>query len=163
MISLVKFLRYVSCIALLAVAIVMSLEATLRYVFRAPIFGVQDLLSAGLLVVFSLGLADSWLSRSHVRMDMLYDNFSPTLRKIVDYISLFIAAIMGGALVYGAYKAMFHYAGYGASTPLLNIPISWLAAIVVFGAACFCLAIVYDFYLKLTGRDIPPPPPTLVA
>lgn len=156
-------IRLAGSFLLIAVTLLMATDAGLRYIFRAPIVGAQDLLSTGLLLVFCLGLADSWLARSHVRMDLAYDTMPRFMRIAVDVVSLVVAELLALALAYGGYVAFGKFSSYGAATPLLGIPYAFLAAVVIFGAFCFALAVLYDGYLRLSRRAAPQPPTSAAA
>lgn len=152
MTRLIDLLRLAGSVMLVAVALLMATDAGLRYILRSPIVGSQDLLSTGLLLVFSLGLADSWLARSHVRMDLIYGSMPKPLQVVVEILSILLAATLATGLAYGGYVAFGRFASYGAATPLLGIPHAFLAAVVVFGAVTLGLAVLLDAFRQLTGR-----------
>jgi len=93
----------VSAVILLpAIALLITADAGLRYMFNAPISWAQDLAGLLLFVLFAAGLTHSMALNAHVRMDLIYDLLPARVRQAVDVVSAAAALLFSVVLAYQA-------------------------------------------------------------
>jgi TRAP-type C4-dicarboxylate transport system permease small subunit len=108
------------------------------------LFSGSDEISGYLFAVgTSLSLAYVLVNRGHVRIDVLYIQFSAPVRAIMDLIALLVMAIFVSALLERAIDvASTSYIEQIRSNTQLRIPLAWSQIPWAFGIALFYLAIL---------------------
>lgn len=108
------------------------------------LFSGSDEISGYLFAVgTSLSMAYVLVNRGHVRIDVLYIQFGPTARAIMDIIALLVMFIFVFALLERAIDvATTSYVEEIRSNTQLRIPLAWAQIPWAFGIALFFLAIV---------------------
>jgi len=151
-----RFLRLsykVSMVVLLtAMTLMIGLDVILRMVVGMPVRGVHDMVGLGLLLLFVLALPYSWRGDFHVRMDMLYGQYGPGMKRFVDLLTAFAAGIFALLLAYQAARYIPHMMkGQSASVTLGILYWPFTVAIMV-SAAVFALSIMLETVLQFTKR-----------
>ena len=80
-------------------------DATMRYLFSYGLSALQELEWHLFDAVFLLGIAYAMRRGAHVRVDLLYDRFSPQLRRWIDIVSMLFFIL--------PFSLMIIYVGYG--------------------------------------------------
>ena len=75
---------------LILLVVIVAYNVIGRYVFRASSIGLAELSWHLYAAIFLLGIPFALRTRSHVRVDLLYENFSPRNKALVDLIGSFI-------------------------------------------------------------------------
>lgn len=134
---------------LFAAAIIVTAEVLLRkgvgaLVGTSFLFSGSDEISGYLFAVgTSLSMAYVLINRGHVRIDVLYIQFSPTLRAIMDIIALLVMFVFMFAVLERAIDvATTSYVEDIRSNTQLRIPLAWSQIPWAFGMGLFFLAIV---------------------
>lgn len=143
---------------LFAAALIVTTEVILRKGAGALIgtrflFSGSDEISGYLFAVgTSLSLAHVLVNRGHVRIDVLYIQFGPAARAIMDIIALLVMAIFVVALLERAIDvATTSYVEQIRSNTQLRIPLAWPQIPWAFGIALFFLAILVALIRSLTA------------
>lgn len=137
-----------SVIIVPAIALLITVDAVMRYAFGRPIAWAQDMSGLGLFILFCAGLPYSWYGNFHVRMDLIYDMMSDGFRKIVDALSVIAAVGFSGMLAIYALQAVRSAYDNQTTMPLMPLPI-W--PVMLFGALC-CLFFCIAMYAWIVGR-----------
>ncbi|MCF6265764.1 MAG: TRAP transporter small permease subunit [Desulfuromusa sp.] len=74
-------------------------DAIMRYFFRTGSIAMQEMEWHIFSVVFLLGISYALKEEGHVRVDVLYDGFSPKLKAIINIVGTFIFLIPLSALI----------------------------------------------------------------
>jgi len=134
---------------LFAAAIIVTAEVLLRkgigaLVGTSFVFSGSDEISGYLFAVgTSLSMAYVLVNRGHVRIDVLYAQFSPKIRAVMDLIALFVLAIFVSAMLERAIDvATTSHVEQIRSNTNLRIPLAWSQIPWAFGIALFFLAIL---------------------
>jgi TRAP-type C4-dicarboxylate transport system permease small subunit len=134
---------------LFAAAMIVTTEVLLRKISSALVgtsfvFSGSDEISGYLFAMgTSLSLAHVLVNRGHVRIDVLYIQFSPQARAIMDIVALLVMAIFVAALLERAIDvATTSYVEQIRSNTQLRIPLAWSQIPWAFGIALFFLAIL---------------------
>ena len=83
-----------------ALVLVMSFNVLLRYMVRTGSVGMQELEWHLMAPICMLGLSYAILHDGHVKVDILYGNFSPGLQRLVDLISTLLVIGVVGILLW---------------------------------------------------------------
>ena len=134
---------------LFAAALIVTAEVLLRkgagaLLGTSFLFSGSDEISGYLFAVgTSLSLAYVMVSKGHVRIDVLYSQFSARARASMDLVALIIMAIFVAALLERAIDvASTSYVEQIRSNTQLRIPLAWSQIPWAFGIGLFFLAII---------------------
>ncbi|MDX2259110.1 MAG: TRAP transporter small permease subunit [Hyphomicrobiaceae bacterium] len=83
-----------------ALVCVMAYNVLLRYFFRTGSVAMQELEWHLMAPICLLGLSYALLHDGHVKVDILYGNFSPRLQRIVDLVSMILVSAVVALLIY---------------------------------------------------------------
>jgi len=143
---------------LFAAAIIVTAEVLLRKGAGAMLgtrflFSGSDEVSGYLFAVgTSLSMAYVLVCRGHVRIDVLYIQFGPMARAIMDIIALLVMLIFVGAVLERAIDvATTSYVEEIRSNTQLRIPLAWPQIPWAFGIGLFFLAIVVALIRSLAA------------
>lgn len=87
---------------ILALVLVMVVEVTLRYGFNRPIMGIQDVDCAYFGAFYTMAAAYTLRVGGHVRVDVIWSQFSKRNRAIIDLVTFPFFALFLGGMVYTA-------------------------------------------------------------
>lgn len=103
--------------------------------------GSDEISSYMFAVGTSWSMAHVLITRGHVRIDALYSGLRPSVRAVLDIISLILLAVFVGALLERAYSlAELNYIETNRSNTNLRIPLAWAQIPWTAGIAMFFLA-----------------------
>jgi TRAP-type C4-dicarboxylate transport system permease small subunit len=143
----------VSMVVLLtAMTLMIGLDVILRLVLGMPVRGVHDLVGLGLLLMFVLALPYSWRGDFHVRMDMLYCNYGPGMKRCVDVLTAVAAGAFALLLAYQAARYVPHMMRVQTSSVTLGIVYWPFTAAIMVSAAVFSMSILLETILLFTKR-----------
>jgi len=140
---------WVGGVLLFAAAIIVTAEVFVRKAAGAIIgsrfiFSGSDEISGYLFAVgTSLSMAHVLVTRGHIRIDVLYGQFSPKVRSIMDIIALTVMAIFVAVLLERVINvASTSYVEQLRSNTQLRIPLAWSQIPWAFGIGLFFLSIM---------------------
>lgn len=140
---------WVGGILLFAAAIIVTAEVFVRkaagpLIGSRFIFSGSDEISGYLFAVgTSLSMAHVLVTRGHIRIDVLYGQFSPKVRSIMDIIALTVMAVFIAVLLERVINvASTSYVEQLRSNTQLRIPLAWSQIPWAFGIGLFFLSIV---------------------
>lgn len=145
----------VAGLALVAMVLLMSLEAVARYVLASPLSWTSGLISNYLMVgFFFLGLPLTVREGAHVSIDVLYDRLPPMLRPWCDRLAavaglVFVLAVAVGGLLLTADALAGGYAPPRGSAEL-SWPVWTSTVLVPLGALVAVVRLVF-----LLGTGVP--------
>src|SRR5512134_3310689 len=129
-----------------------------RYVFNVPFVWIIEMSQFLMAAYYILGGGYSMQLDAHVRMDVLYERWTPKSRAFVDSITAFFLVFYLVIMVYGgisssAYSLKYNQTNYSAWAP----PMAPIKIIMTVGIALMLLqaiAILFRDIAKFTGREI---------
>ncbi len=148
---------WVGGVLLFAAAIIVTAEVLLRKgtgIFGTSfVFSGSDEISGYLFAVgTSLSLAHVLMAKGHVRIDVLYTQFGPKLRAILDVVALLVLAIFASAMLERAVDlATTSYVEQIRSNTNLRIPLAWSQIPWAFGIALFFVAILLALFRSVAA------------
>lgn len=143
---------------LFTAAIIVTAEVLLRkgvgaLVGTSFMFSGSDEISGYLFAVgTSLSLAHVLITKGHVRIDVLYAQFSPKARAIMDLIALVVLAVFVGAMLERAIDvASTSYVEQIRSNTQLRILLAWSQIPWAFGIGLFFVAILLAIFRSIAA------------
>jgi TRAP-type C4-dicarboxylate transport system permease small subunit len=129
-----------------------------RYVFNVPFVWIIEMAQFLMAAYYILGGGYSMQLDAHVRMDVLYERWTPKRRAFVDSITVFcvlfylVFMVLGG-ISSSTYSLKYNQLNYSAWAP----PMAPIKIIMTVGLALMLLQAVAIFFrdiAKVTGREI---------
>ena len=148
-------------LAVFAMVVTIAYDVILRYVFRAPTVWQYDTsyMLGGSVII--LGSAYVHLKRRHVRVDLIYNRFSPRVRLILDVVFtlLFFFPLLTGLIIVSAGYTIHSYqvkefseVGFWRpqmwpfrSVILLGLVVLWLQGLANF---------IRDMHMLVKGKEL---------
>ena len=129
----------------------MMWEVISRYVFSRPTIWAYEIAYMQMGALFVLGIALTTQAKAHVRVDLLYDIFSPRWKAVVDLVGFLLLAAMILWLCYGlwGYLEDGWISGERSGESIWN-PVVWPARLSFFvGFILFALQILAEVLKSL--------------
>lgn len=129
-----------------------------RYVFNVPFVWIIELAQFLMAAYYILGGGYSMQLDAHVRMDVLYEHWTPRTRAFMDsmtafFLVFYLAIMMRGGISSSAYSLKYNQTNYSAWAP----PMAPIKIIMTVGIALMLLqaiSILFKDIAKFTGREI---------
>ena len=150
---------------IIALVLVMVVEVTRRYGFNEPIMGIQDIDCAYFGAYYTMAAAYTLMVAGHVRVDVVWSQFSPRNRAIIDLITFPVFAMFLGGMVYTAWvfgmnATWIEGIGWNLEVDQSHLrlplyPMKWTLFIgCVMLTAQALIKLVRDVTLGATGREL---------
>lgn len=150
---------------ILALVLIMVVEVVLRYGFNRPIMGIQDIDCAYFGAFYTMAAAYTFLVGGHVRVDVIWSQFSKRNRAIIDLVTFPVFALFLGGLLYAGWRFGMNstwIAGIGWNLEVdqshLRLPLYPLKWTLFIGAVMLTvqalIKLVRDLTLGATGREL---------
>ena len=140
----------ISSVLLLFMALSVSADAVLRYVFNSPSTWVNEISGYLLVVMTFLAIGHTLLLGGHVRMDMLYHKVSPKKQIILYCISYVLVFIYASVFFYYALNMTLASFSMGwKSSTILAIPFYLPQMFMPIGLLLLILETIVLFYEKI--------------
>ena len=135
------------------IVMVVSAEVLARYIFRSPLRWSEEIVTLSLLLAF-VGAIPYCIARdAHVKVETLYERFSPAARRVADAIGSVCGALFMGMLALGTGREMLGMMKRGDATEHAGI-LHWpLAATVATIAGYTALWLLWRAWRSLRGSD----------
>jgi len=155
--SLERLMANLFGLVFLGLSFLVAVETVVRKVFNVSIQGSAELGGYALAVGSALGFSLAVASRSHIRVDVFHDRFSPALQAFLNWLSAVLIAALALFLVGVCYRVIVKTIEYGSAaqtpwaTPLVYPQSVWYGALIVFAL----YALVYGWratHLYFSGQ-----------
>lgn len=141
----------------LGLSILVTIETFMRKAFDFSIQGAAELGGYALAVGSAIGFALAITSRSHIRVDVLHDRFSPAVQAFLNWFAAVSMGALGLFLVGVCWRVVSKSVEYGSAaqtpwaTPLVYPQGVWYAALIAFAVYAVVHA-VHASRLYFTGQ-----------
>lgn len=120
-------------------ALVVTADVALRYVFNAPLVWGTDVKELILLIVVTGGFAGVSLAGEHIRVTLVEERMGVRARTVFTVIRHALTAIITGIIAYALIQLTLDMATYGERAEMIAIPYWPFAALMAFSAAMAAL------------------------
>lgn len=126
-----KAFVFLACIMMIGLVVIVCSDNFLRYFLNAPLVWGNEVTELLLLYITFLGTAWVFRENGHVVIDVFTHSLDKRKRKIFDFISYIMVAIVTWVLVYYGFSATYSHYKRGIYNPTaIETPI-WLAIVVI--------------------------------
>jgi TRAP-type mannitol/chloroaromatic compound transport system permease small subunit len=148
-------------LAVLAMVVTIAYDVILRYVFRSPTVWQYDTsyMLGGSVIILGAGYVH--LKRRHVRVDLIYNRFSPRTRLILDVVFtlLFFFPLLTGLIIVSAGYAIHAYQVKEFSEVGFWRPLMWpFRSVIPVGLAVLWLQglanVIRDIHMLAKGKEL---------
>lgn len=125
-------------VVFLGLSFLVTVETVVRKVFNVSIQGSAELGGYALAVGSAIGFGLAVASRSHIRVDVFHERFSPAVQAFMNWLSAVLIAALGLFLVGVCYRVITKTVEYGSAaqtpwaTPLIYPQSVWYLGLVAF-------------------------------
>lgn len=150
---IIKGLELLTSVFLVIMMVITFVDVLGRYIFNAPIFGANEMISSLLALVIFAGLGIANARDDHIVVELLdhrVRRLSPKVYEIViQSFSVFVMVLIAFVLFELALEA-YHQ---NTLTYVLEIPLAYVAGAVSFLAALSVVSQLMGIYLKATRKN----------
>lgn len=153
-----KFFLYIASACVLAIMLLVTADATSRYLLNHGIFGVYEV-SEQFLMIGSVFLAACYAYRggSFIRVTFLVDHMPAKMRLGLEYFSHLFSIMISLIFLVAAIKKSTRIFASGASLDAWSLPLWPAYVVVVLGFFLLILAMIIDIpRIKSRGSDALP-------
>jgi len=131
--------------------LVVAADVLARYFLHAPIFWAQDVSTLALLIFFIVAMPIATEKNTHIRVETLYEHFSPPIRSCIDVLSCLAGTAFTGLLAYWELREIPGMYRRGDGAHITGIP-HWPVSLVLGMSAAFVTLILLAQALQALGR-----------
>ena len=144
---------------ILPVIFVVSYEIVARYVFHRPTIWAVETMIYGCAIIYVMAAAWALLDRRHVKIDMVYERFSPRGRAVLDSFTFLLFTLYIGMMLCATTKyawrseAIFEMSDSPWRPPLWPMKVFLALGVLLIllqGIAKF----IRDLHFALTGKEL---------
>ena len=148
--KLIKFLAYVSGLAILLMMFVTVIDVSLRF-FNSGIKGAYDLVRACVAIAITCGLPYLTAVKGHIAIEFFYHKLGRPGRIIMDIILRLISIIMFSLISFFSFKQGLSLFEKKEVFPNLGLPIFWISIMV--SISCILMIIIFIYHLLHPGKE----------
>lgn len=147
-ILLAKAQKVVMVIASITVVVLVLVQVGLRYIFKLPLFGVEELACMAGFWMYFMGSANGSRERSHIKADLLHTFIkNPKKLYFAKAIGSFVVTILGAILVQWTFRYFQWSLKSWERSPALMIPMIYAQV------SLFISALLMFFYFLVEFVD----------
>lgn len=137
LVLLVLLLEKIAAVVLLFIAVVTTLDVSVRWLTGQPLTGVFEISSVALVAVTMLALPSVLLRHQQLRVDILFDQANPSVKRVLTGLDCAVGVAVLGALIYGAaHETIKAFTGGYLQRGTIAIP-TWLPNACIWLGAIF--------------------------
>ena len=131
---LAKVQEYITMLLAIALPVLVFVQVLLRYVFRAPLMGIEELTLFPIIWLYMIGGANASRTRAHIECGILTLYITKgRSRAIFNMIRITISVVVGCWLTYWAHWYFQYSLRSWKLSPLLRLPMFFAEMIVFIG------------------------------
>ncbi|MBF0276584.1 MAG: TRAP transporter small permease subunit [SAR324 cluster bacterium] len=131
---------------------ILLLSSFSRIAFNVPFNWTLEMSQFTMAAYYLLGGGYSMMLKGHVRMDLLYERWSPKRRAVTDLLTSFCLIFYLLILLYGAYSSTEYAIKYGETKHSAWAPYMWpIKLIMSFGIVLMLLQAIAEFFRDLAA------------
>lgn len=140
---------------MLALSLLVTVEAILRKVFQYSFGGVDELFGYTMAVAAPLAFAITFVDKAHIRINLFYMHFRVKTRAILDAISVLSLVALALLLGYFTLTTVIETQAYASiaqtpwATPLIYPQLLWAAAMAFFAVVSLVLGVRLFRFISL--------------
>jgi TRAP-type transport system small permease protein len=147
-----KLQEYITMLLAIALPVLVTVQVLLRYVFRAPLMGIEELMLFPIIWLYMIGGANASRSRTHIECGILTLYITKgRSRALFDMLRITISVAVGCWLTYWAYWYFQYSLRSWKLSPLLRLPMFFAEMIVFVGLVLmvfYTLIELFDVYKR---------------
>lgn len=95
-----KFLMAVGAVFLMLMMFLTALDVVFRYIMNSPIAGALEIVEYMMAVLIPFSIAYCAFQRSHVAVDLIFENFPKIIQKGAEIITIFLSFLFISAITW---------------------------------------------------------------
>jgi TRAP-type C4-dicarboxylate transport system permease small subunit len=139
MTAFVRGVALLGGLVLVGLMLFTSLDVTLRAGFNLPIYGAQEIVELGMVLVATLGMAHAGWAGVHISIDFAESFFGPQVLRAIDTLLHVLGVAVLGTVAWFSLEEGLDALGRSAATNVLQIPQAPFHAVVAFGLGLYAV------------------------
>lgn len=133
--AIAKAQEYFTMLLTIVLPVLIVVQVVLRYVFKAPLFGIEELMLFPIIWLYMIGGANASRTRSHIDCGILtlYIHEGTNGRAVFNVIRSLISIVVSLWLTYWAYWYFMYSLKTWKLSPLLRFPMFFAESAVLIG------------------------------
>jgi TRAP-type C4-dicarboxylate transport system permease small subunit len=132
--SLLKYLKLVTCLILVFIAVSVCIEVVLRYFFNKPQVWVIELSEYGLLYITFLAAGWVLKAKAHISIDLVVDRLKQRTKALFSIVHSILITGVSIVLVWYGVRVTWTYFSRGTYNPtILEVPTAAILVVIPFG------------------------------
>lgn len=123
--------------------VVITANVLMRYFLNMPFVWGEELNGLMLFLLLVLSLTYTWDQGKHIRMEILYVNFPPRLRRVADVVAGITGIVFFGLLMIQCLKDMPYMMRTNETSEELELPLWPFRALLVLICAIFVIRLIH--------------------
>ena len=150
--KIISIIRYVNIVFLLFLTLLTLIDVVSRYIFHVSVLDTITLSSYLLCMINILALSDVTYSKRHVTVEIIYDKFSPWIKKIADIFIYGISFILFSLMSISSFIKTTYCFEKGIYKGWMEIPESPVKLIFTIGCILTALTFLSLFAEKIRKK-----------
>ena len=140
--KLTKTISLIGGLLVLAMTLIGLLQVVMRYIFNSPLTWTEELARYIFVYITFLGASVLLYERSHLFVEIIFNNLKPAVKRIVQLIIDIIVCGFSVFLIFSSRTAMFFQKG--SHSTAMHIPMQYIGMSVMIGAILMTIVAVYN-------------------
>jgi TRAP-type C4-dicarboxylate transport system permease small subunit len=128
-------------IVLVGLMLFTSLDVTLRAAFNLPIYGAQEIVELGMVLVATLGMAHAGWAGVHISIDFAESLLGPQALRAIDTLLHLLGVVVLATVAWYSLEEGADALARSAATNVLQIPQAPFHAVVSFGLGLYAIVL----------------------
>ena len=151
--SIAKYCNLVTVVALVALMLITVADVLLRFIFKHPILGSNEITEYTMILTVFLGLAWCAAQKKHVSVEIVTSRFSPRVQAGFSSVTYLLCLGVSALMTWRAFVETVSLYQTHLATSILGIPTYPFNGLFGFGCAILCLVILVD-WIQYTGKAV---------
>ena len=151
--KIISVIRYFNIFFLIALTFLTVVDVITRYIFHTSLFDTITISSFLLCIINILALSDVTYSKRHVSVEIIYDRFSPEVKRAVDLFIYGVSFILFSLMTASSFFKTEYCLKKGIYKGWMEIPEFPVKLIFTIGCLLTAITFLTLFLQRLKNRD----------
>ena len=147
-----KVFLYISGILFMVLMFLGAADVLGRYLINRPIRGTLEISEILMGAIVFLSWAYTQRLEGHVKVDLFITNYPPRLRKVIDFLMLFLSLILFIVITKQSTFIALRSWHQHRVIPTLDIPTAPIHSLVPIGAALLCIELIIQMIKMISSK-----------
>lgn len=123
-----EFEEWIMVALLVGIGVIMFIQVILRYIFDSPLMWAEEISRYMFVWTSFISIGYSFRRDILLKVDILYDKFTPVIKKIVEFLTIILTLLFLGIMCIRSTNVVNQIAASGQLSPSLQLPMQYVYA-----------------------------------